>query len=131
MNIIFKIVGIAMVSIVLCLFVEKQNKDLAILLSIAAICGIFLYAGNVLSSVMNFVDELHAIGDLNKEFLSILMKATGIGLVTEISVLICTDSGYAALGKTIQLAGVLAIICTSLPLFSALLELLNNILGEV
>ena len=131
MNIIFKIVGIAMVSVVLCLFVAKENKDLAILLSIAACCGIFLYAGNALSSVMTFVNELHAIGDLNKEFLSILIKATGIGLVTEISVLICTDSGYAALGKTIQLVGAIAIICTSLPLFSALLELLNNILGEV
>lgn len=131
MNLIFKITGIAMVTVVLCLFIGKQNKDLSVLLSIAACCGLILYASQYLFDVLAFVKDLYILGDLNREFVAILLKVAGIGLVTEISILICKDSGYSALGKTMQIIGTFAILWTALPLFSALITLLNNILGEL
>lgn len=131
MSLIFKISGIAMVTVVLCLFIGKQNKDLSILLSIATCCGLILFASQFLLDVFAFVNDLYILGDLNTEFVSILLKVVGIGLIIELSTLICADSGYSALGKTLQIIGTFAIIWTSLPLFTALITLLNDILGEL
>ncbi len=131
MNIIFKIVGIAMTSVVLYLFLEKQNKDIAVLVSLAACCAITVLAVYYLDSVLAFIWDLKAIGRLDDSFIRVLLKAVGIGLVGEIAALLCSDAGNSALGKMIQISTVGAILWTALPLLSAILELMNQILGEV
>ena len=70
------------------------------------------------------------IGNLNSTFLSVLLKAVGIGLIAEIAALICADAGNAALGKTIHIMAVGAILWTALPLLSGLVDLIHQILGE-
>ena len=120
-----------MTAVVLYLFIEKQNKDLAVLVSLAACCAITVLAVNYLEIVLGFIWDLTAIGNLNNSFLKVLLKSVGIGLVAEIATLVCTDAGNSALGKTIQIAAVSMILWTALPLLSELLELMNTILGEV
>ena len=131
MDHIFKIIGVAIITVILCLFVGKENKEYAVLLSITACCVILLYASSSINVVMTFVNELHVLSNLNVDFIVILLKAVGIGFLTEISVLICSDSGYSAIGKTTQIIGVFAILWVSLPLFNSLIDLLNEILGEI
>ena len=131
MDIIFKIIGIAMAAIVLYLFLEKQNKDIAVLVSLAACCAITGLAVSYLETVLDFIIDLNGIGNLNDTFLRVLLKSVGIGLVAEIASLICADAGNSALGKTIQIAAVAAILWIALPLLSGLLDLINQILGEV
>lgn len=131
MNEIFKIIGVAMTSVVLFLFIGKQNKDIAVLISLAACCAVIVFALNYLDGVIAFIWDLGNIGQLNHTFLQLLLKAVGIGLVGEIASLICADAGNSALGKTIQISTVGAILWISLPLLSAILELMNQILGEV
>lgn len=130
MESIFKVIGIAMTTIVLYLFLEKQNKDFAVLLSLAACCAVSVLALNYLDTVLAFLGDLKAVGNLNDSFLRVLFKSVGIGLIAEIAALICADAGNAALGKTIQIAAIGVILCTALPLLSELLELMNQILGE-
>ena len=131
MDHIFKIIGIAIITVILCLFIGKQNKDYAVLLSIAACCIILLYAASSINAVIAFVEDLYVLSNLNVDFIVILLKAVGISFLIEISVLICSDSGYSAIGRTIQIIGVFAILWVSLPLFNSLLDLLNEILGEI
>ena len=120
-----------MTSVVLFLFIGKQNKDIAVLISLAACCSVIVLALNYLEDIIAFIWDLGNIGQLNNAFLQLLLKAVGIGLVGEIASLICADAGNSALGKTIQIATVGAILWISLPLLSAILELMNQILGEV
>ena len=46
-------------------------------------------------------------------------------------VLVCKDAGNESMGKSMQLLGSAAILYLSVPLFAALLELLQKILGEL
>lgn len=130
MDTIFKTVGIAMVTVVLYLFLQKQNKDIAVLVTLAACCMITAFAGFYLERVMSFITELKVVGSLNSAFLDVLLKAVGIGLIAEIAALICADSGNSALGKSIQIIAVAAILWIALPLLSGLIDLINQILGE-
>ena len=61
----------------------------------------------------------------------ILMKSTGIGIITEIANLVCKDAGNESMGKSMQLLGTAVILYLSLPLFQTLIELLQKILGEL
>ena len=131
MDIILKSFGIALVTVVICLFVNKQNKDVAILISIVACCGILLSAMQYLDNILLFVNDLKIIGNIDVSFLGILLKAVGIGLIAEITSLICTDAGNAALGKSVQILATCGILWLSIPLFTSLIDLLNKILGEV
>ena len=63
--------------------------------------------------------------------LGILLKAVGIGLVSEIAGLVCNDAGNGSLGKTLQMLGSAVILYLSLPIFTAMLELIREILREL
>lgn len=131
MDYIFKTVGLAIITVVLCLFIGKQNKDIATVISMAACCLILLISLRYIQTILTFVEDLRLLGSMDATSLGILLKAVGIGLLAEIVSVICVDAGYAALGKTVQIAAVCGILWTSLPLFNALIDLLNRILGEV
>ena len=60
-----------------------------------------------------------------------LLKVTGIGMVTEIAALVCKDAGNESMGKSMQLLGTATILWLSMPLLTALIELLQKILGEL
>jgi len=130
MNIIFKTIGIAMITLILYQFLGKQNKDIATLVGLSACCIVITGAGYYLESIVSFIRSLQIAGNLNEEFIEILLKAVGIGLVCELASLICTDAGNTALGKSIHIMATGAILWISLPLFTSLIDLINTILGE-
>ena len=65
---------------------------------------------------------------INNEFLSLLIKITGIAFLTEFAVSICKDSGEAAIATKIDIGGKVIIIGMSVPIISALLELIIKVL---
>ena len=96
-----------------------------------AISTAAMIALSYLEPVLDFLRELEALGDLQGDTLGILLKAVGIGLVSEIAGMVCSDAGNGSLGKTLQMLGSAAILYLSLPVFSALLELVREILREI
>ena len=78
-----------------------------------------------------FVQQLQSVGNLDSEMLSVLLKVVGTALIGEIAALVCTDAGNTAMGKALQILTVATILWLSLPMFTALLELVETILGKV
>lgn len=116
---------------VLSLVLNRQEKDLGLVLSMmGCVMGLFILM-SFLEPVLAFLKTLQSAGDLNADMLATLLKAVGIGLVAEVAGLICTDSGNASLGKTLQLMGSAVILWLSLPLFQMLMELMEGILGDL
>lgn len=120
-----------LLTVIIGLALGNQKKDTGLLLTIGACCLVATAALSYLQPVIAFVRQLQDVGQLNSEMLEILLKAVGIGLIGEIASLICADSGNGALGKTLQLLTSAVILWLSLPLLTALLELVQEILGEL
>ena len=72
--------------------------------------------------------ELTKRSGINSEYLSILLKITGIAMLTEFAVSICNDSGESAIANKIDLGGKIIIISISIPIIVALIELIISIL---
>ena len=120
----------AAAAVLLALSLGKQ-KDIGVLLTMAVCCMVTMIAISYLEPVLDFLRELETLGDLQGDMLGILLKAVGIGLVSEIAGLVCTDAGNGSLGKTLQMLGSAVILYLSLPIFTAMLELIREILREL
>lgn len=122
--------GAVLLALIL-IMMQSHHKEMGTLLSLAVCCMVAILAMSYLSPVIDFLRTLETLGSLDSDLVEILMKAVGIGILAEISAMVCTDAGNASLGKAVQLLGTAVILWLSLPLFKALVELLQSILGEV
>lgn len=123
--------AVALVAVILSLILAKQNKDISVLL-VTAVCAVIVIAAmRYMHPVIEFIRKLKNIGQLDGELFGILLKAVGIGLLSEITGMICVDSGNGALAKTLQILSAVVIVWMSLPLFNSLLQLLEKILEAV
>lgn len=131
MSIFVKASALALIVSVLYQMVSGRNKEIGTLLLVLGSCVILITAVSYLEPVFAFIRKLQTLGKLNNEMLEILLKSVGIGLLAEISVLVCNDMGNASMGKTLQILATAAILWLSLPMLNSLLDLIGNLLGEV
>ncbi len=114
---------------ILGLMLSKQWKEAAMLLTIAACCMVAAAAVSYLKPVVALLTQLQDQANLDPEFLRILLKVVGIGLIAEIAALICSDAGNASLGKVLQVLASAVILWLSIPLLTELMSLVSGILG--
>ena len=129
MTLFFQACGMILLAVILMLL--QSSREMGTLISLGACAMAAIIAVSYLSSVVDFIGTLETLGGLDGELMEILLKAAGIGLLTEIAALVCADAGNASMGKTVQILGTAVILWLSLPLFRALTELLQSILGEL
>ena len=126
-----KICAGVIIAVILGIALSKRSADVAMVLSILVCCMILTAMAGFLEPVMDFLRELQQIAHLDGQMVEILLKAVGIGLISEIAALICADSGSGALGKGLIILASAVILFLCLPLMRSLLELMNEILGEL
>ena len=128
MDILFKAIAGVLISIVLYHLIPSDRKELSLMLSIVASCMVCITAMAYLKPVLAFLQDLQEIGNLNSQMMSILTKSVGIGLVAEITTLLCKDFGNGALGKSVQFLTATVTLWIALPVFNELISLIQNIL---
>lgn len=131
MELFFQSIAVVFLAVILFLVLSGHNKELAVLLSLAVCCLIIAAAGQFVRPVVGFLEELQNIGHLENDYLAVLLKVVGIAFLTEVASLVCTDAGNATLGKTLQMLGSCVILWLSIPLLTGLLDMIQDILGEV
>ena len=131
MDTFIKALAGALVALILFLVLNKQNKDISALLSVLVCCMIAAVAVRFLNPVFDFFNKLETIGQFDSDMLQVLLKTVGISMLAEITCLICADSGNAALGKTLQILASCTILWLSVPVFTSLIELIEEILVSI
>lgn len=127
----YKIALGVIIAIILCLILSKQGKDYAMLLSVFVCSAILTVLAAYLQPIISFFTRVRVLGQLNADAVQILLKSVGICLVTELVSLICLDGGNQAMSKSLKMLGTSVVVWISLPLFEQLLDLIENILGEI
>ena len=81
-----------------------------------------------ITGIINLLQTISNKTYINKTFLNILLKITGIAILTEFAVSICNDSGEKAIASKIEIGSKVIIITMSMPIITSLLELIVEIL---
>lgn len=129
MELYFKGAAGILLAAVLGLALQKQEKDLSAVLTAAVIAMAAVLMLRLLEPVLELLRQLEQVGNLRSDALELLLKAVGIGLTAEVAGLVCADAGNAALAKMLRLLGTAAILCLSVPMFTALLECITEMVG--
>lgn len=125
---IIKIVGVGIIALIVIIIMKQYRPEFAIYISIlAGILIIWLIFGR-LSEIINLIQSITSKTKINNKYLSIILKITGIAILTEFAVSICKDSGESSIANKIEMGSKIVIISMSIPIISSLLEVMINIL---
>jgi stage III sporulation protein AD len=122
------ICSFAVISTVMCLSIRRDAQEIRLLLTAAAAVVIFLKAAGSLSGIIAEMRSMFTEGDIDPEYLRILLKGLGICHVTSFAAGICRDSGEPTLAEQTMTAGKTALLLTALPLLEALLTIVRTLL---
>jgi len=126
-----QVVGAVLTAVFLGLCLQKQGKELSVILSVGVCVMVLVVMLSYLSPVLDFVKTLGSLSGINSEMTSVVLKAVGVGLVAEMAETVCVDSGNSAMAKTIQMLSAGIILWLSLPVMKSLLDLVRQILEGV
>ena len=114
---IVKIIGVGFIALIIIVLLKQYKPEFTVYVSLIAGTIILFMILDKLSGIVTIISNLSQKASMNSEFLMILLKITGIAFLTEFAVSICKDSGETVL-----------IIAISIPIISALLELVIKLL---
>ena len=119
---IFKILALLLITAAICIVLSRSNFEYALLASVIAgvIVGVMVL-NNLADSFILIRDSLEEYG-VNTEYFKVLIKALGIGYITNFIADTCRDSGQTSLASKAEFAGRSAIFILSVPLIIQVLK---------
>ena len=81
-----------------------------------------------MSGIIDLLNNLANKTSISNQFMILLIKITGIAILTEFAVSICKDSGETAIANKMEIGGKIMIISISIPIIASLLETILKIL---
>ena len=125
---IVKIIGVGIIALIISVIIKQYKPEFAMYISIIAGIIILFLIIDKMYGIVTLLTNLSRKTGMNAEYLTILLKITGIAILTEFEVSICKDSGESAIASKIDLGGKVIVISMSIPIISALLEIIMKII---
>ena len=121
--------GLGLVAAVMAVTLRQHRPEFALLVSLAA--GVLILGGAV-QGILPVVEQIRSIFSSTRmpdTYLQVLIKALGICFLTQIACDACKDAGEGAIGAKVELAGKVAVLVISLPLFTQVLSIVGELLA--
>ena len=125
---IIKIIGIALIALIIIIMLKQYRPEYAIFISILTGVLILFLVMDRLTGIVNLIESIQDKFSINTQFIALLIKITGIAFLSEFAVSVCKDSGEAAIASKIEIGSKIIIISMSIPIISGLLEIILKIL---
>lgn len=125
---IIKIIGIGLIALIIIIILKQYKPEFAMYVSLGAGVLIFLLIATKISGIIEVLKSIANKSSINGEFLLLLIKITGVAILTEFAVSICKDSGETAIANKVDMGGKVIIMSMAIPIISSLLETLISIL---
>ena len=124
---IIKIIGIGFITLIITIILKEYRKEYAVLSVVIGGSIILFLSLDILKNIFGFIEELSK-NSYYENFISLLLKITGISILTEYAMSICKDSGETAIANKIDFGGKLIVISLSIPVISTALQTLTSLL---
>lgn len=125
---IFSIFGISLLAVSICVILKKTNPEFSLLISLLASILIFLIIFSNFSPILNLINRCVNEFNLNNVYIITILKTLGICYIAQIASETCKDCGYSSISSKVELAGKIAIILLSLPMFEDLIKILEKLI---
>lgn len=125
---IIKIIGIGLIALITIIIIKQYKPEFALYISLIAGALILYLIMDKLSGIITLLKSISDKSGINNQFLSLLLKITGIAFLSEFAINICKDSGEGAIASKIELGSKVVIVSMSIPIISSLLEVILKLI---
>ena len=125
---LFSIIGMGLIAAVVCLLLRKTNPEIAMLLSLAAGILLLIPAFSQIQEIFAAFQSISSRYSALQPYLTTLLKAAGICLLTQFAGDTCRDAGESAVASAVEMAGAMGALLAVLPLMQAAWEVLRSLL---
>lgn len=125
---VIKIIGIGLIALILIIILKQYKPEFVIYVSLIAGSLILTLTFSKISGIIELINSLSSKASINQEFIKLLIKITGIAILTEFAVSICKDTGETAIASKIDMGGKVIMVSMSVPIIAGLLETIIKIL---
>ena len=123
-----QLVGIAMVSTILCLVIKKDRPEMANFIAITAGVIILLSVVMKLSFVVDGVQSLADKVNIPAMYVSLIIKLIGICYIIEFAVSLCNDCGEKNIASKLELGGNIINMTMSFPRLLCIVDTIINLI---
>lgn len=123
-----QLVGIAMVSTILCLVIKKDRPEMANFIAITAGVIILLSVVMKLSFVVDGVQSLADKVNIPAMYVSLIIKLIGICYIIEFVVSLCNDCGEKNIASKLEFGGKIIIMTMSFPILLSIVDTIINLI---
>lgn len=125
---IIKIVGLAIVAVVLIVIIRQQRPELAVQLSIVVGAVIFTMMLGKINSVISLMQELASRSNVSMLYMGTILKIVGVAYIAEFGAQICRDAGEGAVATKIEFAAKVIVMVLAIPIIAAVFDFLLKLL---
>ncbi len=120
---IVKIAFLAILTALLYALLRQLKPEMAPLLALGGAAVVLVALSEKLLDVSGSVNEMMELAGIEKENVSILMKALGICVVTQFAADICYDNSCSSMAAAVELAGRVGAIVLAMPMLKSVAQL--------
>lgn len=127
-GVLFKVSAVALVCVIAILIVRQIKGEVTFALKIA---GALLIFGIVVISSGSIITDIASrfVSEGASEYITIMLKALGIALLTHIASSVCKDCGESTLSAGVEFAGKIEILILCLPVIEKILGYISQMIS--
>lgn len=128
MDIIFKIIGVGLITCIAALIIKPVRSDFAMLISMVGGVIILVMILSSLATAINLISSIANQTGIDSNLVSLVFKIIGVGYLTEFTASLCADTGSSGLGDKVLLGGKVVILVMALPIITSILSIVMELL---
>ena len=125
---VIKIIAIGLIALILIILLKQYKPEFALYISLLTGVLILILVMDKLTGIIQLIQSISNKANINNQFITILIKITGIAFLSEFAVSICKDAGESAIATKIDIGSKVLIVSASIPIISSLLEVILKVL---
>ena len=126
---IFKLVGIAIIGVIVVSLLKTAKPEFAVFATIATGVVMVVTMLSSLQSVILAFDGIVKKSGIDDGIFTAVLKIIGIGYLTEYSASVATDAGCASIAQKLQFGGKIVIFLMSISIVAALVDVVSALVN--
>ena len=129
MGTFYSVISMALLSVAIILSLKKRSGEFAVLISVVCVACLATMMLQAVRPVLDMFSKLQNMTGLSDDVMGPVFKTALIGVLSSICSSICADSGEKSIGNMVEFCGAIMAMYLATPLISAVLELLDKLVG--
>lgn len=128
MELILRSAAVLLLSALMALLLKKNAPELALMLSLAALCTVFLSLLNVIRQFRSLFDTVSVLLPDSEIMIRPVLKCLAIAVITKITAELCRDASQNTASAAIELIGTVCALSVAMPLIVSMIKSVGGLI---